>query len=1234
VTRPLTFNNNNKQSNRDYTNSQHNHYNRDYNNYNRNTYNSNSNYQSGNQLNPHRAFQSTNNHFTSSNSSNHSSNYSNSLNSASGTVGARPLEANSTNIQFNAASAHQSTATGLTDQSTTNTQQLDHLSSDLNDDKSFTKWVPPSVTNRTEDQTQEDHNNTVFRKVRGILNKITPDKFNKLSDELLQCELDSPAILKGVVVLIFNKALEEPKYSSMYAQLCRKISEGVKNFEYDNPDYVKTGAHDNTFCKYLLAKCQHEFNNRCQASEAFGVGPLSDEDEERRDLAKKMMLGNIKFICELGKQNLADEGILHRCIVQLCKKKPNIKHTVEDFECLCQIMKTVGKLLDTERGKSLMDQYFSRMEKYANGSELPLRIKFKIQDVLDLRRNKWVPRTIQFDQNPKTLGQIREEATKDYSFLQLGGSFMANNQFPGSGVPLNVRGSSNYGQQQSVFQASGQRALDDMYGANLPTNFGSNSNSMNSSFEKQENSGNTGNVNSSGGMGANKQYGDGHYSNQNNNNPNNSSNYQSNAPPRRVIPNQPFNSNSNPRSTNKMNDMSSSSSNSSLRGDDEQLMNVRNQQHSFNNPRNDQQSNYNQGFKSNPNRPPQNENYHDSRSQMNNRYNQGYNNPNYPNRNNSGERMNNMNKHMGNMNLRDQNPNNNRTSELPPRFQKMQQQQQQSNHPPQMNQPNRNYNQQLQSQDYNNPHPNRQPNHYNNNGNNNYNNNPNNQYYNSNNPQPPNQYQQRPLNNNNYQNNPMNQPLMTHNPNKLINPIPNFNAMDSKDISLRPAKNFFTTKPPSLGQPGNNNPIAANRMINNPTDSSINESDRINQLNKPQIGPVKPFEKPTVASIQQKIEQQQKDQKEDYLNKVNETLNKLLAKEIDDKEALKRIKELKTTRVTKNQLLVHIMKFGLDKTEQEREQITKFVTGFREDGYCSVEDYVAAFKQILSAMRDLEGDVPKVKSFVAVYVAQALSDELIDLNQAFDLTVKTVYYPLFLLCLQYLGQNQDQQWLIKKFKDSKIDLMLALPEIDRNKERLSEVLRDRQLGFLYPLLRIESELMKQVNSGCDISPKQLYTWIKENVDSELQKSEGFIITLFTCIAKYVTEKTKDAVAEIEKEEGVNTDKLIIKLQKDILAKYAQIFQSFLLDHQNLQLALLYALQTYCHKLNFPKGMIFRWFIMLYDLEIVDGEVFLKWKEEVNEEYPDKGKALFQVNTWLIWLEKAEQDDDDDDEDEE
>lgn len=55
-------------------------------------------------------------------------------------------------------------------------------------------------------------------------------------------------------------------------------------------------------------------------------------------------------------------------------------------------------------------------------------------------------------------------------------------------------------------------------------------------------------------------------------------------------------------------------------------------------------------------------------------------------------------------------------------------------------------------------------------------------------------------------------------------------------------------------------------------------------------------------------------------------------------------------------------------------------------------------------------------------------------------------------------------------------------------------------------------------------------------------------------------------------------------------------------------------------------MLLRFFVYFYDLEIVEEEAFIRWKEEVNDEYPGKGKALFQVggaehkNIWLGNLE--------------
>ena len=50
-------------------------------------------------------------------------------------------------------------------------------------------------------------------------------------------------------------------------------------------------------------------------------------------------------------------------------------------------------------------------------------------------------------------------------------------------------------------------------------------------------------------------------------------------------------------------------------------------------------------------------------------------------------------------------------------------------------------------------------------------------------------------------------------------------------------------------------------------------------------------------------------------------------------------------------------------------------------------------------------------------------------------------------------------------------------------------------------------------------------------------------------------------------------------------------------------------------------MLLRLFMQMYDNEVIDEDAFLRWKEEVNEEHPGKGKALFQVSTIPLLLIK-------------
>lgn len=285
----------------------------------------------------------------------------------------------------------------------TTTHQINN--NNFNNSSSSTSYHP------TASSRVEERQDVIFRRVRGILNKITPETFDKLSKELVNVGLDSPRTLRGVIYLLFDKALKDLKYSSLYAKLCQELSEKAPNFEQE--------PGPNTFCKFLISKCEDEFERRRKATEDFdNKNELTDEEFELKAIAKQKMLGNIKFICELGKKRLLQEEILHECIRGLLSKKKErpIQDQAQDLECLCQIMRTIGSLLDIQASRNLMNQYFDRIDMFSRKSELPSRIRFMLKDVIDLRNNNWRPRPFQREDNvPQPLSKLREEAGYDAS---------------------------------------------------------------------------------------------------------------------------------------------------------------------------------------------------------------------------------------------------------------------------------------------------------------------------------------------------------------------------------------------------------------------------------------------------------------------------------------------------------------------------------------------------------------------------------------------------------------------------------------------------------------------------------------------------------------------------------------------------------------------------------------------------------------------------------------------------
>ena len=84
-----------------------------------------------------------------------------------------------------------------------------------------------------------------------------------------------------------------------------------------------------------------------------------------------------------------------------------------------------------------------------------------------------------------------------------------------------------------------------------------------------------------------------------------------------------------------------------------------------------------------------------------------------------------------------------------------------------------------------------------------------------------------------------------------------------------------------------------------------------------------------------------------------------------------------------------------------------------------------------------------------------------------------------------------------------MNLLNLLPESDRTKEKLADLLEDRDLSFLFPLLRIQSDLWRALVS--DPTPHTLYKYIKDTLDVEHHTAPGFINALMTVLVKYITQ---------------------------------------------------------------------------------------------------------------------------------
>ncbi|KAL8119365.1 hypothetical protein AgCh_016765 [Apium graveolens] len=272
--------------------------------------------------------------------------------------------------------------------------------------------IPSQVMHRAERKYEvgkiTDKEQAKQRQLKGILNKLTPQNFERLFEQVKQVNIDSAGTLTGVISQIFDKALMEPTFCEMYANFCDHLSGELPDFCEDNEKI--------TFKRLLLNKCQEEFERGEREQEEANrpeeegeVKQSNEEREEKRVQARRRMLGNIRLIGELYKKKMLTERIMHECIKKLLGQYQNPDE--EDVEALCKLMSTIGEMIDHPKAKVHIDAYFDMMAKLSNNMKLSSRVRFMLKDSIDLRKNKWQQR--RKVEGPKKIDEVHRDAANE-----------------------------------------------------------------------------------------------------------------------------------------------------------------------------------------------------------------------------------------------------------------------------------------------------------------------------------------------------------------------------------------------------------------------------------------------------------------------------------------------------------------------------------------------------------------------------------------------------------------------------------------------------------------------------------------------------------------------------------------------------------------------------------------------------------------------------------------------------
>ncbi len=160
----------------------------------------------------------------------------------------------------------------------------------------------------------------------------------------------------------------------------------------------------------------------------------------------------------------------------------------------------------------------------------------------------------------------------------------------------------------------------------------------------------------------------------------------------------------------------------------------------------------------------------------------------------------------------------------------------------------------------------------------------------------------------------------------------------------------------------------------------------------------------------------------DYLNDNEQTKSSV-------NQTTDLFRDLKMTKEQLSESIRAIITYSLSKSDLDRLNISKLFANFhkKETHVITTDVFLNGFKVVLNNLNNLETEFHFVKSYISLYAARSIYDNIISFGDLAHLMKNGAFYPLFFLCMQNLHKLKSPEWLRVQLERFKINLIEMLP---------------------------------------------------------------------------------------------------------------------------------------------------------------------------------------------------------------